>query len=149
MCVRVLHESLTVGLPVIATNWSGPTAFMTPENSYPLSVERKLVKLPRDHVFKKHYWAQPSVGHLRSLMRKVVADPEEAAAKGAAVGVSPLMRCTQSTWPTCSRVYPDTFTLDVGTHPCPTTVCPEAYPSGVENRNKRVIQVRTTRGVSE
>jgi hypothetical protein len=117
----------TAGLPIIATNWSGPTEFMTPENSYPLSVglhthsrvsdwlhrphtgchqldvfwlqknvvekcqpclsvEPKLVRLPADHVFKKHYWAQPSVGHLRGLMRRVVEAPEEAAAKGAEVG---------------------------------------------------------------
>jgi hypothetical protein len=58
---------------------------MTPGNSYPLLVEPKLVKLPADHVFHQHYWAQPSVEHLRVLMRRVVTAPEEAAAKGAAV----------------------------------------------------------------
>ena len=45
---------------------------MTPGNSYPLLVEPKLVKLPADHVFHQHYWAQPSVEHLRVLMRRVV-----------------------------------------------------------------------------
>ena len=77
-------EAMSMGLPIIATNWSGPTAFMTTENAYPLSVEPKLVRLPSDHVFKKHYWAQPSVLHLRGLMRRVVVEPEEAAAKGRA-----------------------------------------------------------------
>ena len=28
-----------MGLPIIATNWSGPTEFMTEENSYPLAYE--------------------------------------------------------------------------------------------------------------
>jgi len=71
-------------LPIIATNWSGPTEFMTDDNSYPLSVEPKLVRLPKDHVFSKHYWAQPSVSHLQELMRRVVEHPVEAARKGAA-----------------------------------------------------------------
>ena len=75
-------EAMAMALPVIATNWSGPTAFMTEDNSYPLSVEPKLVKVPKGHVFEKHYWAQPSVLHLRELMRRVVTAPEEAAARG-------------------------------------------------------------------
>ncbi len=29
-------EAMSMGLPVIATNWSGPTEYMTEENAYPL-----------------------------------------------------------------------------------------------------------------
>jgi glycosyltransferase involved in cell wall biosynthesis len=29
-------EAMAMGLPVIATNWSGPTEYMTEHNSYPL-----------------------------------------------------------------------------------------------------------------
>lgn len=32
-------EALSMGVPVIATNWSGPTAYLTEENGYPLSIE--------------------------------------------------------------------------------------------------------------
>lgn len=36
-------EAMAMELPVIATNWSGPTEFMTEENSYPLPIEPELV----------------------------------------------------------------------------------------------------------
>lgn len=75
-------EAMSLGLPVIATNWSGPTAFMTRENAYPLAVENELVALPEDSHFKTHRWAQPSEDHLRSLLKHVHAFPEEARRKG-------------------------------------------------------------------
>jgi hypothetical protein len=30
-------------LPVIATYWSGPTAYLTQENSFPLDIDKELV----------------------------------------------------------------------------------------------------------
>ena len=32
--------------------------------------------LPGNSAFKGHFWAQPSVSHLRKLMRKLVANPQ-------------------------------------------------------------------------
>ena len=32
-------EAMAMGLPVIATNWSGPTAFLSQDNGYPIRVE--------------------------------------------------------------------------------------------------------------
>ena len=75
-------EAMSLGLPVIATNWSGPTAFMTRQNAYPLAVENELVATPEDSHFKTHRWAQPSEDHLRSLLKHVHAFPEEARRKG-------------------------------------------------------------------
>ena len=75
-------EAMSLGLPVIATNWSGPTAFMTRENAYPLAVQDELVALPEDSHWKTHRWAQPSEDHLRSLLKHVHAFPEEARRKG-------------------------------------------------------------------
>jgi glycosyltransferase involved in cell wall biosynthesis len=75
-------EAMSLGLPVIATNWSGPTAFMTRENAYPLAVQDELVALPEDSHWKTHRWAQPSEDHLRSLLKHVHASPEEARRKG-------------------------------------------------------------------
>lgn len=36
---RPAVESMAMSVPVIATNWSGPTAYLTEENGYPLAVE--------------------------------------------------------------------------------------------------------------
>ena len=76
-------EAMAMGLALVATNWSGPTEFMTEENSYPVAVEPDLVPLPPDSHFATHMWSQPSVGHLRARMREVARDPEKASAKGA------------------------------------------------------------------
>eukprot|EP00656_Telonema_subtile_P027922 TRINITY_DN3012_c0_g1_i5.p1 TRINITY_DN3012_c0_g1~~TRINITY_DN3012_c0_g1_i5.p1 ORF type:complete len:419 (-),score=68.44 TRINITY_DN3012_c0_g1_i5:434-1690(-) len=69
-------EAMSMGLPLISTNWSGPTEFMTVNNSFPLEIEKNLVPLPADSAFAGHLWAQPSVTHLRQLMRKLVNNPE-------------------------------------------------------------------------
>ena len=71
-----------MGLALVATNWSGPTEFMTEDNSYPVAVEPDLVPLPPDSHFATHMWSQPSVGHLRARMREVASDPEAASSKG-------------------------------------------------------------------
>ena len=76
-------------LPVISTNWSGPTAFMNERVAYPLAIDGvSVVKADDDtKVFKAFIgqkWAQPSVKHLVQLMRYVVNNPAEAAAKGKA-----------------------------------------------------------------
>lgn len=63
-------EALSMGLPVIATNWSGPTEFLTQDNAYPLPVAKDLVPVP-DGPFRGHLWADPSVPDLRQLMRRV------------------------------------------------------------------------------
>jgi len=73
-------EAMSMALPILATNWSGSTEFMTDANSYPISVE-KLVTI-KEGSFKGHKWAEPSIVHLRKLMRKVVSNPEIAKQKG-------------------------------------------------------------------
>ncbi|KAG0570881.1 hypothetical protein KC19_6G194500 [Ceratodon purpureus] len=73
-------EAMAMELPVIATNWSGMTEYMTELNSYPLQVERMSEVL--EGPFKGHLWAEPSISHLMLLMRHVVVHPEEARQKG-------------------------------------------------------------------
>lgn len=77
---RPIVEAMAMSLPVIVTNWSGPTEYMTEENSYPLPVERmsEVVEGP----FQGHLWAEPSGDKLQILMRHVMSNPEEAKAKG-------------------------------------------------------------------
>ena len=77
-------EAMAMGLALVATNWSGPTEFMTERNSYPVAVDPALVPLPPDSYFANHMWSQPSVRHLRSRMREVVSDPAGAVARGEA-----------------------------------------------------------------
>ncbi|CAH9147413.1 unnamed protein product [Cuscuta epithymum] len=77
---RPIVEAMAMSLPVIATNWSGPTEYLTESNSYPLSVDKfsEVTEGP----FKGHLWAEPSVDKLRMLMRHVVVNYEEAQVKG-------------------------------------------------------------------
>lgn len=77
---RPVVEAMAMALPVIVTNWSGPTEYLTEENSYPLPVEE--MSEVKEGPFKGHLWAEPSVSKLRALMRRVVSNVEEAEAKG-------------------------------------------------------------------
>jgi glycosyltransferase involved in cell wall biosynthesis len=77
---RPLVEAMSMSLPVIATNWSGPTEYLTEENSYPLLVDRmsKVMEGP----FEGHLWAEPSIDKLQVLMRRVMTNVEEANMRG-------------------------------------------------------------------
>lgn len=84
---RPLMEAMLMGLPSIGTRWSGPLEFMNDENSY--LVDCSVVDVPPQGwreaaVFRGHRWAEPSVSHLRQLMRRVVSERGEAARKAAA-----------------------------------------------------------------
>lgn len=77
---RPVVEAMAMELPVIVTNWSGPTEYLTEQNGYPLDVDR-LAEVT-EGPFKGHLCAEPSVEHLRGLMRLVFEDPEEGRRKG-------------------------------------------------------------------
>lgn len=81
---RPHHEAMMMGLPVIATNWSGNTEFMSEENSFLLDYELARVENsdPGFEHYRGHRWANPSERHLRELMRQVQQNPEAARAKG-------------------------------------------------------------------
>ena len=77
-----LAECMALGKPVIATAFSGPADFMTEQNSYP--VPFGMVRVGADcEIYPSHgTWADPDVAQAAALMRRVVENPEEAAAKG-------------------------------------------------------------------
>jgi len=77
----MLAEAMALRKPVIATNYSGNTDFMTEENSFP--VNYKLVKLEKDYgPYKKdNVWAEPDERHAAKQMRLVYEIPEVAARK--------------------------------------------------------------------
>jgi glycosyltransferase involved in cell wall biosynthesis len=84
---RPLMEAMLMQLPAIGTRWSGPLEFMNDENSY--LADCSVVEVPRAGwreapVFQGHRWAEPSVRHLRQLMRRAFSEREEAARKARA-----------------------------------------------------------------
>ncbi|HEY0456478.1 MAG TPA: glycosyltransferase, partial [Verrucomicrobiae bacterium] len=81
---RPHHEAMFMGLPVIATNWSGNTEFMNQDNSFLLDYELQDTKYLEPELlhYRKQRWANPSEDHLRQTMRLIVQKPELARAKG-------------------------------------------------------------------
>lgn len=75
-------EAMAMALPVIATNWSGSTEFLSDSGSLPLPIEG-LQDVEEGSGPAGHRWAKPSVPDLRRLMRWVVDHPSEAKAVGA------------------------------------------------------------------
>ena len=74
-----LAEAMLAGKPVIATNWSGNTDFMTADNSY--LVDSEIVTLSRDigPYAAGSRWAEPDVEHAARLMRLVYERPDDVA----------------------------------------------------------------------
>ena len=76
-------EAMSTGLPLIATNWSGPQEYLSPDDSFPLSY--RLEDAKGSYVNDEgHFglWAEPDYEHLRYLMRYLYEHPGEARAKG-------------------------------------------------------------------
>jgi glycosyltransferase involved in cell wall biosynthesis len=76
-------EAMATGLPLIATNWSGPADYLDPADSLPL--DYRLVDAPGPvgpYVRFDGLWAEPDEAHLRRLLRWVYAHRDEAAAMG-------------------------------------------------------------------
>lgn len=74
-------EAMASATPIIATNWSGPTAYLTESNGYPLRFRPSLVPVGQGP-FRDHKWAEPDVDHLVHLIQRARDDPVERAAKG-------------------------------------------------------------------
>jgi len=88
---RPYMEAMAMGLPTIATGWSGNLEFMNDDNSY--LVDYKLVPAPEDSWLRGQRWAQPSVSDLRRAMRSVYENRTEAAAIGQRARADVLVSC--------------------------------------------------------
>jgi len=73
-----LTEAMSMGLPTIGTNWSGPTAFMDNENSYLVDVIGM-----ENAPIEGHMWATPNPTLLREHMRTVFMNGSEVAERAA------------------------------------------------------------------
>jgi glycosyltransferase involved in cell wall biosynthesis len=75
-------EAMACGLPVLATDWSGQTAFMNEQNSYPIPVRELIPARALCPYYEGTHWAQVDEDALTGLLRHVAAHPDEAKAKG-------------------------------------------------------------------
>jgi glycosyltransferase involved in cell wall biosynthesis len=75
-------EAMSLGVPVIATDYGGTEDFVTEQVGFPLRY--CLIEIDQDQgpYTKGAIWADPSREHLRELLRSVVASPRAAAARG-------------------------------------------------------------------
>lgn len=77
-------EAMACGVPVITTNWGGHLEFMKKDFGWLIDVES--MEMPEDEPFFKPYdkneWANPSVKHLRELMRYAFEHQDEGKSKG-------------------------------------------------------------------
>ena len=74
-------EAMACGLPVIATDWSGPADYLHEGVGYPLAVRSLVPARARCPWYEGFEWAEPDVDHLRFLLREVVDRPEQARAR--------------------------------------------------------------------
>jgi glycosyltransferase involved in cell wall biosynthesis len=76
-------EAMSLNKPVIITNWSGNTDYMTRDNC--VAIDYKLVRLDRDYgPYEAHqHWAEPDVEQAAFWMRRLFEDPQLARAIGA------------------------------------------------------------------
>jgi glycosyltransferase involved in cell wall biosynthesis len=71
---RTYLDALMMGVPIIATGWSGNTDFLNKENSF--SIKYKLVEIEKKHFLKYpgfygSKWAEPDVEDLKKIMKFV------------------------------------------------------------------------------
>lgn len=83
---RTSMEALAVGLPTIASRWSGPTEFMDDDTSW--LVDGELVPVPEEHgVFaddvSDHRWFEPDLDALSAALASVASDFDAARRRAA------------------------------------------------------------------
>lgn len=76
-------EAMAMGKPVIATNWSGPTAFLDESNGFPVRI-LDLVPVPEGSapLGESHRWAEPDGRHLRARLREAFEDVDATRRRG-------------------------------------------------------------------
>ena len=68
--------AMSMAKPIITTGWSGPTEYLTNNNSYILEIDG--LSEIQTGAFRTHLWANPSVTHLQKLMRFTFNNPDDA-----------------------------------------------------------------------
>jgi len=72
-------EAMSMGLPSIVTNWSGPTQFTTKDTAYLLPFDQlETVPFNFEGGSGTEKWAKPSLLQLKKMMREIFARPKVA-----------------------------------------------------------------------
>lgn len=79
-----LAEAMSLGRPVVATNWSGNVDFMSAETAWPVPCTTTAVGNGCAPYAEGSRWAEPDLGAAAAALREIRADPEAAAARAAA-----------------------------------------------------------------
>ena len=79
-------EAMSCGLPVIITNYSGPTEYTHADNAYLIDYHLEPIQTPYFLSNNNHYgqWASPDLDHLMYLMKHVYCHQEQARLLGMA-----------------------------------------------------------------
>jgi len=73
-----LAESMRLGKPVVATDWSATAEFVTRDNACPVPYELVELQCAYGPYQKGQYWAEPSVTEAARFMRRLVTDSAHA-----------------------------------------------------------------------
>jgi glycosyltransferase involved in cell wall biosynthesis len=73
----VLAKAMRMGLPVIATGWSGNMDFMTPETACLVGFEKVGVQDPQG-IYPRagQHWAEPDLGEATTWLKRLRSEPE-------------------------------------------------------------------------
>jgi GT2 family glycosyltransferase len=75
-------EAMACGLPVIATDWSAQTDFLTADVGYPLAVKKMIPAVAKCPYYEGFRWPEPDEAQLIHLLRYVYENRDEALEKG-------------------------------------------------------------------
>jgi glycosyltransferase involved in cell wall biosynthesis len=81
-----MAEAMYLGVPVVATRWSGNLDFCKEETSYLVRAHLTPVKVRHAHLsgLKNATWSEPDAAHAAAHLRAIYEHPEEASAKARA-----------------------------------------------------------------
>jgi glycosyltransferase involved in cell wall biosynthesis len=77
-----LAEAMSIGMPVVATGYSGNTDFMTAENSFLVGFELTPVGEGAEHYPAGGTFAEPDTEHAAAVLREIWLDPDQARRRG-------------------------------------------------------------------
>jgi glycosyltransferase involved in cell wall biosynthesis len=75
-------EALAAGKPVISTDYSGTTDFISEDTGYPVRYSLIPVKKGEYPEWKDQEWADPDINHAAEVLQSIYTNPEEARIKG-------------------------------------------------------------------
>ena len=85
-------EAMCVGVPALATDWSGSAEYVNESNGYPIRATLTPVRDPQSKYRSEGRWAEPDIEHAAARMREAATDAAQRQARGAAACETALRR---------------------------------------------------------